>query len=103
MKVLMRYGRNVLTFLSRTFKNHSKQPSEKNELDPISRLDSTCLFLSKILRLQQPSEKNELDPTFSLKRINELIENSYPHAEIIFSKTDSVHEININNSILYIK
>ena len=43
MKVLMRYGCNVLTFLSSTtFKNHSKQPSEKNELGPISRTDSTC-------------------------------------------------------------
>ena len=45
MKVLMRYGRNVITFLSSTtFKNHSKQPSEKAELDPTSRLCSTCLF-----------------------------------------------------------
>ena len=62
MKVLMRYGRNVLTFLSSTtFKNHSKQPSEKDELDPTSRLDSTCLFLSQILHLQNH---------FSLKRIN---------------------------------
>ena len=62
MKVLMRYGRNVLTFLSRTtFKNHSKQPSEKNELDPISGLDSLCLFLSKVLTLQIH---------FSLKRID---------------------------------
>ena len=62
MKVLMRCGRNVLTFLSSTtFKNHSKQPSEKNELNPISRLGSTCLFLSKILRLLIH---------FSLKRIN---------------------------------
>ena len=48
-------------FLSSTTFNHSKQPSEKNELDPISRTDSTCLFLSKILRLQIH---------FSLKRIN---------------------------------
>ena len=69
----MRHGRNVLIFLLRTtFKNHSKQPSEKNEPDPTSRLDSTCLFLSKILRLQIH---------FSLKR---KTENSSLHAEKFF-------------------
>ena len=45
MKVLMRYGRNVLSFLSSTtLKNYSEQPSEGDELDPTSRLDSTCLI-----------------------------------------------------------
>ena len=42
----MRYGRIILSFLSsRTFKNISEQPSEDDELDPTSRLDSTCLIL----------------------------------------------------------
>ena len=27
-----------------TFKNHSEQPPEEDELDPTSRLDSTCLI-----------------------------------------------------------
>ena len=31
-----------------TFKNHSEQPGEEDELDPTSRLDSTCLILSEI-------------------------------------------------------
>ena len=39
------YGRNVLTLLSSTtFRNHSVQPSEEDELDPFSRLDSSCLI-----------------------------------------------------------
>ena len=45
MKVLMRYGRNVLSFLSSTtFKNYSEQPSEDDKLDPTSKLDSTGLI-----------------------------------------------------------
>ena len=71
MKVLMRYGRNVLTFLSsRTFNNHSKQPSEKDELDPTSRLGSTCLFLSKIFRLLIHSETNKLKTATSMLKKN---------------------------------
>ena len=62
MKVLMRYGCNVLTFLSSsTFKNYSEQPSEEDELDPASRLDSTCLIFVQSLCLQIH---------FSLKRIH---------------------------------
>ena len=44
MKALLRYGRNVLGFLSiTTFESYSEQPSEDDELDPTSRLDSSCL------------------------------------------------------------
>ena len=43
------YGRNVLTLLSSTtLRNHSVQPSEEDELDPISRLDSSCLIFVQI-------------------------------------------------------
>ena len=39
------HGRSVLTSLSSTtFKNRSEQTSEEHELDPTSRLDSTCLI-----------------------------------------------------------
>ena len=31
-----------------TFKNHSDQPSEEDELDPTSRLDSTCLIFVQL-------------------------------------------------------
>ena len=36
----------ILTFISSpTFKTHAEQPSEENERDPTSRLDSTCVIL----------------------------------------------------------
>ena len=65
----MRYGRNVLTFRSSTtFKNHSKQPSEKDELDPTSRLDSTCLLFVQNFAFTDSfqSETNKLKTATSM-------------------------------------
>ena len=71
MKVLMRYGRSVLGFLSSTtFKNCSDQPSEDDEIDSTSRLVSTCLiFVQNIVLTEsfQP-ETNLLKTATSMVR-----------------------------------
>ena len=74
----MRYGRNVSTFLSSTtFKNHSEQPSENRSNFKASQY---LPILSKIYS----------------KRIN--WKQQPPCREIFFSKTVSIHELNINIS-----
>ena len=74
MKVGMCYGLNVKLnnehnayqkimfkrLSSVTIKNQSEQPSEEDELDPTSRLDSTCLIFVQNVALKFH---------FSLKRI----------------------------------
>ena len=71
MKVLMRYGRNILWFLSsKTLKNYSEQLSEDDELDPTSRLDSTCLTFVQnfVLTESFQSETNLIKTTTSMLR-----------------------------------
>ena len=57
-----------LTFISSTtFKNHSEQPSEEDERDPTSRLDSTCVILVQNFALTDSyqSETNQLKTAFA--------------------------------------
>ena len=65
------YGRNVLTLLSSTtFRNHSVQPSGEDELDPISRLDSSCLIFVQIFAftdsIQSEIKKKQLKRAISM-------------------------------------
>ena len=69
----MRYGRSVLNFLSSTtYKNHSEQKSEENELDSTSRLDSICLIFGHNFAFTESfqSDTYQLKTVTSIKKRN---------------------------------
>ena len=84
MKVFMRSGRNVFTFLSSTmFKNQSQLPSEEDELDPTSRLDKYL-----------PNFVQNFVFTDSFQPETNQVKTATSMLRKIFLRTDSVNEIN---------